>query len=143
MAIIELKEGATLGGNVFLFFSAFFMLVTGLELLFKFWMATKGIALDARIDGWAWLVLAVSLILWTPGYFKSPLVMTLLVLALDVALPLIALKDMGIMNPATAAPIIGIALLIGGSFGIYMAAGTILNTVFGRQVLPLGTPIIK
>lgn len=143
VAIIELNEGTTVGGNVFLFFSAFFMLVTGLECLFKFWAATKGITLDARIDGWAWLVLSISLVLWTPAYFKSPLVMSILVLALDVAVVVIALKDIGILNPAAWNPIAAIFLLIGGICGIYMAAGTILNTAFGKQVLPLGAPIIK
>lgn len=143
VAVIELKEGAIVGGNVFLFFSAFFMLVTGLECLFKFWASTKGVAVDARIDGWAWTVLAVSLLLWTPAYFKSPLVMSLLVLALDIAVPVVALKDLGVIDPVIGSAIAGWFLLIGGIFGIYMAAGTVLNTAFGKQVLPLGAPIIK
>lgn len=142
VAIIELREGVLLGGNVFLFFSAFFMFVTGTECLFKFWMSTKGIAIDPRIDGWAWIVLAVSLLLWTPGYFKAPLVMGLLVISLDVAVPIIALKDLGILGH-TGGFIAGIFLLISGILAIYMAAGTILNSVFGKQVLPVGPPIIK
>ena len=36
-ALLELREGNMLGGNVFTFFSAFFMLVTGVEMLFRFW----------------------------------------------------------------------------------------------------------
>jgi succinate-acetate transporter protein len=143
VGIIELKEGSILGGNVFLFFSAFFMLVTGLECLFKFWMGTKGITLDARMDGWAWLALAIALIFWTPGYFKSPLAMILCVLSLDIAVPVIALKDLTIIPAAIGAPLAGIFLLLGGIFGLYMAAGTILNTTFGKQVLPLGSPWIK
>lgn len=143
VAIIELKEGAIVGGNVFLFFSAFFMLVTGLECLYKFWAASKGITLDARIDGWAWSALAISLLLWTPAYFKSPLVMSLAVLSLDVAVPVVALKDIGILNPVVWGPIAGYFLLIAGIFGLYMAAGTVLNTAFGKQILPLGAPIIK
>jgi len=142
VAVIELREGTILGGNVFLFFSAFFMFVTGLECLFKFWMSTKGIALDTTIDGYAWVVLASSLLLWTPGYFKAPLVMGLLVLSLDVAVPIIALKDLKILG-STAAFIAGIFLFIAGTLAIYMAAGTILNSVFGKKVLPLGPPIIK
>jgi len=143
VAIIELKEGATLGGNVFLFFSAFFMLVTGLECLFKFWMGTKGIALDGRMDGWAWLALSIALLLWSPGYFKSPLAMILCVLSLDIAVPIVALKDLTIIPPAIGAPLSGIFLLLAGIFGLYMASGIILNTTFGKQVLPLGSPWIK
>ena len=143
VAIIELKEGAILGGNVFLFFSAFFMLVTGLECLFKFWMGTKGITLDARMDGWAWLTLAIALILWSPGYFKSPLAMILCVLSLDIAVPVVALKDLTIIPGAIGAPLAGIFLLLAGIFGLYMAAGTVLNTALGKQALPLGSPWIK
>lgn len=142
VAVIELRENTILGGNVFLFFSAFFMFVTGLECLFKFWMSVKGIPLDATIDGYAWVVLAVSLLLWTPGYFKAPLVMGLIVLSLDVAVPIIALKDLKILGSGGAF-IAGIFLFISGTLAIYMAAGVILNSVFGKQVLPLGSPILK
>ena len=69
VAVIELREGTILGGNVFLFFSAFFMFATGLECLFKFWMSTKGIALDPTIDGYAWIVLALSSAALDTGIF--------------------------------------------------------------------------
>ncbi len=141
VGIIEYKEGALAGGNVFTYFSAFFMLVTGLECLFKFWMASKGITLDGRMDGWAWLPLTIGLITWTPAYFKSPLAMTACVLAVDVAVVLVTLKDLGIMP--TAAPAAGLALLIGGIFGLYMAAGIILNGTYGKQIIPLGKPLVK
>lgn len=143
VAVIEIKEGSILGGNVFLFFSAFFMLATGLECLFKFWMGTKGITLDARIDGWAWLALAIALVLWSPGYFKAPLAMILCVLSLDIAVPVVALKDLAVIPGTIGAPLAGTFLLLAGIFGLYMGAGTILNTALGKQVLPLGSPWIK
>jgi succinate-acetate transporter protein len=142
VAIIEFKEGALAGGNVFLYFSAYFMLVTGLECLFKFWMASKGITLDAHMDGWAWIPLTIGLITWTPAYFKSPPVMTLCVVAVDVAVIFVTLKDLAILGPG-AAPIAGWALLIAGIFGLWMAAGVILNTTFGKPIIPLGKPLVK
>lgn len=143
VAIIELMEGATTGGNVFLFFSAFFMLVGGLEFIFKYLVIANGWpALDTRIDGYAWTALWLGLWLWTPAYFKSPLVMTLLVLALDVAVPIVALQDLQVIGHDYA-HIAGSFLGLAGLLGIYMASCIILNTEFGRQVLPVPGPIIK
>lgn len=148
VALIELREGNVLGGNVFLFFSAFFMFVTGSEQLVKFMMAQDGIALDGRIDGWAWLVLAIALLTWTPAYLKkSGAVMSLCVLALDVAVPLIALKDLGVFGTgeaaATATLVIAYALLIAGIFGLIVAMATVLNKSLGATVVKLPGPILK
>lgn len=142
VAIVDLKSRNTTGGNTFLFFSAFFMLTGGLEMLLKFNAITNGIALDTRIDGWAWLVLTVTLILWTPAFFKTPLILTLVVIAIDVALPFITLIDLGIL-PKTYSSIPAWALLIAGILAIYLAAAIVVNTAFGRQVYPLPGPIIK
>jgi len=142
VALIDLKNGNATGGNTFLFFSAFFMLVGGLEMIFKFNMATNNILLDARIDGWAWLVLTISLILWTPAFFKTPLVLSLIVLALDVSLPFITLIDLGILSSSYAI-IPAWGLLIAGILGIYLAAAIVVNGAFGREVYPMPGPIIK
>ncbi|HHW44283.1 hypothetical protein GFC01_07010 [Desulfofundulus thermobenzoicus] len=142
VGLIELNEGATTGGNVFTFFSAFFMLVTGLELIFKFFAATNGWKIDARIDGWAWLALAIALTTWTPAYFKSPLTLTAVVVALDPALFMVALSDMGVISKAWQ-PVAGTLLFIAGWFGLYTAMAIILNTEFGRKVVPFPGPIIK
>ncbi|MBM7614147.1 acetate uptake transporter family protein [Alkaliphilus hydrothermalis] len=142
VAIVDLKGGNTTGGNTFLFFSAFFMLVGGIEMIMKFNATNNGILLDARIDGWAWLVLTIVLYLWTPAFFKTPLVLTLIVLSLNVALPFITLMDLGILSKSYAA-IPAWALLIAGIFGIYLSAAIIVNTAFGREVYPMPGPIIK
>lgn len=144
VGLIELSEGAVTGGNVFLVFSAFFMLVGGIEFFVKFYSAkVTGLAVDTRVDGWAWMVLWFVLWLWTPSYFKGPLVMTILVLALDVAVPLVSLTDGGWIPKAQYSPIAGTFLLISGICGIYMSAAVVLNTEFKRVVLPVGGPLIK
>ena len=142
VALVDLKGGNTTGGNTFLFFSAFFMLVGGLEMILKFNAVTNGIVLDAHIDGWAWLVLTLVLYMWTPAFFKTPLVLTLIILALDVALPFIALMDLGIL-PKTYSVIPAWSLLMAGIFGIYLSAAIVVNTAFGRQIYPSPGPIIK
>jgi len=142
VGIMELNHGNIVGGNIFTFFSAFFMLVTGLELIFKFFAAQNGWSIDARIDGWAWLALAIALLTWTPGYFKSPLSLLACVLALDIAIPVVAFMDMGILGHEWHA-VSGNFLGIAGIFGLYTACGVVLNTAFGRTIIPLGTPICK
>jgi len=142
VALLDLKSGNTTGGNTFLFFSAFFMLVGGLEMLLKFQMATNNIVLDARIDGWAWLVLTIVIMLWTPAFLKTPLVLSLIVFALNIALPFITLMDLGILSHSFAV-IPAWALLIAGILGIYLSAAIIVNTAFGREVYPMPGPIIK
>lgn len=142
VALVDLKSGVTTGGNTFLFFSAFFMLTGGLEMIMKFNAATNGIALDAHIDGWAWLVLTVTLIMWTPAFFKTPLILTLVVIAIDVALPFITLMDLGIL-PKSYGAIPAWFLLTAGILAIYLSAATVVNTAFGRKVYPNPGPIIK
>ncbi len=142
VAIVDLKGGNTTGGNTFLFFSAFFMLVGGLEMLFKFQMANSSILLDTRIDGWAWMVLTLVLLLWTPAFLKTPLILSLMVFALNIALPFITLIDLQVLS-ADFAFIPAYALLITGILGIYLSAAIIVNSAFGREVYPMPGPIIK
>lgn len=143
VGVIEYKEGNLIGGNVFTVFAAFFMFTGGVEMFVKFIYAANNVALDARMDGWAWLVLSATLIIWCWGYFKtSPLSLNLAVIGLVVACPLIALKDLGVLGPS-AAVMAGNFLLFTGIMGIYTAGAIILNTTYGKTVLPMGAPFIK
>lgn len=142
VGVMELQHGNVLGGNIFTFFAAFFMLVTGMELIFKYFAAMNGWVLDIRIDGWAWLSLAIALLLFTPGYFKSPLSLLAIVLSLNVAVPLVALMDLHVL-PASLHMVSGPFLLLAGIFGLYTAAAVVLNTVFEKVILPTGKPLIS
>jgi len=142
VGIIELKEGNTTGGNVFTFFAAFFMLTGGLEFFVKFMAHTQAWQIDTRIDGWAWAVLAITLIMWTPAYFKTPLVLTGVILALDVALPLVALLDLKVIGPG-AAPVAGYFLLLAGLLAIYLSSAIVINTAFGKTLIPMPGPLVK
>ncbi len=139
VALLDLKGGNNTGGNTFLFFSAFFMLVGGMGMIMKFNMINKGIVFDARIDGWAWMVLTLSLILWTPAFFKSTRLLTIVILALDVSLPFITLMDLGIL-PKTYAIIPAWGLLSAGIVAIYLASAIVVNTAYGKTVYPLPGP---
>lgn len=141
-ALLELKEGNLLGGNVFTFFSAFFMLVSGMEMMVKFWAAHHNVAIDARISGWAWLAVTSCITLWYPAYLTGSKSLSLVVLALIPALWIIALMDIGVIAH-TMAPIAGYLALAGGCLGIYTSAAIILNSKFNRTILPMGKPFIR
>ena len=140
--LIDLKAGNTTGGNTFIFFCAFFMFVSGIEMIFKFHMLGSHIAFDGRLDGWAWLALTPVLFLWTPAFFKTPLFILLIIIGLDVTVPFLCLLDMGIL-PATFKIIPAYALLFTGICGVYQSAAMIVNAAFGKQVYPSPGPIIK
>lgn len=139
VALLDLKSGNNTGGNTFLYFSAFFMLVGGLGMLLKFNMINKGITLDTRVDGWAWSVLTISLILWTPAFFKSTRLLTIIVLILDVSLPFITLIDLGILSK-TYAFIPAHGLLLAGIVAIYLASAIVVNTAYSKNIYPLPGP---
>ncbi len=143
VGVLELLKGNKTGGNIFLFFSAFFMLVTGLEMIFNYFAGMYGWVTDPHISGWAWLPLAVSLLMWTPAYFKSPLSLLFVVLSLDIAVPLIALMDLGVVTGAWAPIVAGYALLIAGMFAVYTASALVLNNAYERVMLPTGTPLFR
>ncbi|MEN6461206.1 MAG: GPR1/FUN34/YaaH family transporter [Syntrophomonas sp.] len=143
VGVIEYKEGNLIGGNVFTVFAAFFMFTGGVEMFVKFIYAANKIALDSRMDGWAWLVLSITLLVWCFGYFKTaPLSLNLAVIGLVLACPLISLKDLGVLGPS-ASVAAGNLLLFTGIMGLYTAGAIILNTSYGRTVLPMGGPFFK
>lgn len=141
VGVMELLEGNSTGGNVFTFFAAFFMLVGGLEFFVKFMAHVNAWPIDARIDGWAWSALAIALLMWTPAYFKAPLILTIAVLALDVAVPIVALMDLKVISHAWA-PVAGNALMVSGILALYISSAIIINTAFEKEILPMPGPLV-
>ena len=136
VGLLDLKGGNYAGGNTFLFFSAFFMLVGGIEMFVKYNGIAAGAPLDTRIDGFAWLCLTMAVYLWTPAFFKTFNLLSLVVAALDVALPFITLIDLKVL-PASFQPVPGIALLVSGSVAVYLGAALVVNTTFGKKIYPV------
>lgn len=142
VALIDLRMRNVAGGNTFLFFAAFFMLVSGILLIVKWWAAEKGIEIDGRIDGYVWIVLTMSTILWTPAFFKSTKLLTFVILFIDVALPFITLMDLKLI-PASFSMIPAIFMLLAGITAVYLAAAIVVNETFGKKVFPMPGPFIK
>jgi hypothetical protein len=136
VALLDLKSGNQPGGNTFLFFSAFFMLASGLEMLLKYRAITAGVPLDGRIDGYAWSVLTITIWLWTPAFFAKFSLLSLVVALLDIALPIIALTDLGIL-PHEFVNISAWSLLAAGAVAVYLCAATIVNGALKKTIYPL------
>jgi len=132
VALLDLKGGNHAGGNTFLYFSAFFMLAGGMEMFVK----SSGAAVDARIDGWAWSALSLVVILWSPAFFKTFGFLSLIILALIVACPMIALIDLGVL-PKTLSPVPGYALLAAALVAIYYSAALVVNAAYGKKIYPV------
>jgi len=136
VALVDLKGGNCAGGNTFLFFSAFFMLATGIEMFVKYHALTGGVPLDGRLDGWAWAVCAIVLLLWTPAFLKPFSLLSVLVLVLNVALPFLALVDLKVL-PKSMAVVPAYALLVAAIVAVYFSAALVVNTTRGKTVYPV------
>ena len=136
VALLDLKSGNTTGGNTFLYFSAFFMLVSGLEMLLKYNAITAGNPLDGRVDGYAWMLLTFVVWLWTPAFFTKFSLLSVIVILLDAALPFIALNDLRVLPPSLV--FIPAWLLLGCAvIAVYLCSATIVNNAFKKTIYPL------
>ncbi len=142
VGLIDLRSNNTTGGNTFLFFCAFFMLVGGLENITKYFIAGANLIADARIDGWAWLALSLVVWGWTPAFAKQPLLLFLIIVGLDIACPVIALMDMKVLSSSFAL-IPAVALLADGIIALYLCSAIVTNTAYGRAKWPIPGPVAK
>ena len=136
VGLLDLKSGNSAGGNTFLFFSAFFMLVGGIEMFLKYNAIELG-GLDTRIDGYSWAILTLALWLWSPAFFKNFGLLSIIVVLLDIALPIITLLDLQIVSGAVYSNIAAYSLLFAGIVGVYLSAAIVVNTAYGKIVYPL------
>lgn len=142
VGLLDLKSGNTSGGNTFLYFSAYFMLVSGIEMLIKYFNP----GLDTRIDGWAWLALLAVVALWTPAFYKGSGLLFIIVCFLNVAVLCIVVSDLKLFNPDISSVfgyIAGCALLVCGVLGIYLSAAIVVNQTYGKTILKNPAPFYK
>lgn len=145
VALIELMEGKSTGGNVFLIFSAFFMATGSVEMFVKYFAALNkwAIPLDGHVDGWAWLALAIFLVAWTPAYFHGTSILATALIIVDVSVVCVAFMDIGILNKEVGDPLAAYCFLGCGILALYLATAIIMNTEYGKSILPITGPWIK
>lgn len=142
VAVMELKDHNLTGGNVFLFFSAFFMFGASLSMFAKFMMIKSGIEPLSMVEGWCWLAGAGFLTMVTPAYLKGTKLLFFIVVLIDIILWMITLLDLGLLA-ATYKPAVGYLLILTGTIGIYTAGAIVNNAAFGKTILPIPGPFIK
>jgi succinate-acetate transporter protein len=130
VGLLDLKSGNHTGGNTFMFFSAFFMLATGIGMFVK----GMGFTADPTIEGYAWLTLMLVLWLWTPAFFKKIGILSFIVLFVDIALLFIVLRDFGYGEFIAFG---AWSLLIAGVLAIYLSAAQVVNNAFGKKLYPM------
>lgn len=144
VGLIELKSGVYLGGNVFLVFSSFFCLASGIEMFVKYNAILNKLPIDSRADGWAFLAILICLLPITICYMKkAPLSFILLVFSLLAAAGVLVGLDLKLIDHHTYAPICGWLFMLSAFFAFYTMAAMFLNTTFEKVVLPMGNPLIK
>ena len=142
VALLDLKSRNAPGGNTFLYFSAYFMLVSGAEMFLKYYSA----GLDTRIDGWAWMVLMLVVILWTPAFYKGNGLLFIMILVLDIAIPCVVVSDLKLFAPEVTAifsKTAGWLLLVCGIMGIYLSAALLVNATYGKEIFKTPKPFYK
>lgn len=145
VAVMELKDHNMTGGNVFLFFSAFFMFGAALSVLAKYLMLSGVIGTvkpESMVEGFCWMAGAAFLTAVTPSYLKSPVPLFLIVVILDIVLWMIVGLDLGQFGPGIK-PAIGYLLYAAGWIAIYLVAAIVNNNIFGRVVLPTFGTLVK
>jgi succinate-acetate transporter protein len=120
------------GASIYMLFSGTALFAGGMEFLGKLGAPS--------LEAWVYLVVAVVLLLWLPGYFKAPPTIAIAILFLDLAFFCVAIMDFGVMG---FAPIGGYCFLVAAVFAAYSSGALFLFEEFGKVKLPMGTPWVK
>jgi succinate-acetate transporter protein len=129
--IIDGKRGDTFGLTAFVSYGAFWI---GLALTFTFQWAGL-IQEDSSGLAWTMIVWGIFTFFMTFGTLKMTLVHFFVFASLTVLFGLLAAVFFG----ALSAKVAGVEGLFCGAAATYGAAAVIVNTKFGRTVLPLGS----
>lgn len=136
VGLLDMRSGNTAGGNTFLFFSAFFMLASAIEMFCKYYAITIGSPLDSRLDGYVWVVLTLVLWLWTPAFCVKFNLLSIVVILLAIALPFVALTDLGVLDKSFA-HVAGWSMLASGAVAVYLCSAMVVNATFKKKIYPM------
>ncbi|TAJ43257.1 acetate uptake transporter family protein [Methanofollis fontis] len=136
--IIELRNGQIMTGNILLAFSTFMFLGMGENLLKALEIMPAN---TMAVDGWIFLLMGILMCGFTIGHLPGPLAPFLFMIATDlffVPAGLYFLTGYDILWTVAGwdLPFVVIAI-------VWVVLGTVLNSVYGRTVLPLGPSLIR
>jgi uncharacterized protein len=135
--IIELRNGMIMQGNILLAFSTFMFLGMGENFL----KAVQIMPLNTMaVDGWVFLIMGILMCGFTIGHLLVPLAAFLFMVFTDLffvpaGLYFLTHEQIFWTIASWDLPFVVIAI-------IWVVLGSVLNNLFGRQLIPLGKPLV-
>ncbi len=136
--IIDLKNGEIMTGNIMLAFSAFMWLG-----FWEFLGKSLGFIPEntSVVDGYVFIVMGILMTGFTVGHLKAPKITLLFMIFTDIFF--LSAGAFFLTHNPTLWNIVGIALPLIILTILWIVFGTVLNGVFGKEIIPLGKPLIK
>ncbi len=133
--IIELRNGSIMGGNILLAFSAF-MWLGCIEWLGK--MLGFIPHNTAAVDGWVFTIMGILMCGFTIGHLLTPKVMFWFMIFTDIfflsaGIFFLTGSKLLLLIAGWVLPLVVVTI-------IWSVLGTVLNSVFGKTIIPLGKP---
>jgi len=137
-ALILLKNGDMISGNIYLIFATFFTIVPGLTTLGIYFAQMQEWPIDVSILGYQWLFIGSVLAFCIPAFAKASKTFFILICCAASALVVLGLGYLGIISVPIYTAISGGLLFIVCVLVFYM----IVSEVLGESGidLPLGKP---
>ncbi len=132
---VDLRNRNILGGTAFFIYGVLWVCL-GITWL----MEGLGIPIDPKTSGWIDVMYLLFSLYLTVGFAKAPKAVFFILVGIDIAFMSLAITKLGIANLKALA---GWTIFLLGFLSIYSAAGICINTVYGKEIFPLGKPFVS
>lgn len=136
--IIDYRNKAVLGGTALSMYG-FLWICLGIEVLMSVGFGWK---VSPIIGGNVDIMLLIMSLGFTYGFASTNFITFFILVEIDLAFLSLALLKLGVVGASAKFPI-GVLIYVIGITAIYAATAFLLNTHYGRKVLPMGGPLIK
>lgn len=144
VALILYKEKNLGGSNLFLVFSAVFMLIGAISAITKTVLKYYGIPFDPTIEGWMWIPVGIWVVMVTLAFLRAPKLLFIMGAFLCISVPFLILFEIGAQGDrALWASIAGHCVLIAAIIATYLGGAMVINGAYGKEVLPMTKPFLK
>jgi len=144
-SIICFRRGDTLFGCLGLFFGGMLAGAGAFSSLTHTWWLLSGQAgsIALQYEGWAWFGAGIVLLLFVPATARLSWLLVLFCLEVGIALILHGLVLVSDMAWTTMLVVDGWMIFAFAIYCFYDGLAILTNTIYEKQVMPLGGPLIK
>ncbi len=136
--IIDLRNGEVMTGNIMLAFSAFMWLGFWEFLGKSFGFIPENTSV---VDGYVFIVMGILMVGFTFGHLKAPKITLLFMIFTDIFF--LSAGSFFLTHNLALWNIVGIILPLIILSILWIVFGIVLNGVFGKEIVPMGKPLIK